>query len=454
MRIPSEIKNFFEVEEGQTLLIKGLPGTGKTTLAIEIMNFICKKNNGMYISTRISPSRIYAMFPWINDVIPPNNVINATQSMLLKSLGSINTEGSSYEVILEFFKAFFDEADDMDDPMIVIDSWDAMVNYTSHILGDALHSLEQNICEFAHDMGIHLIFVSECVDLMPLDYIVDGVVTLGQFEISGQSSSDSRSADMMNRCAREIHLDKLRGVKISQKAYTCTLHVGRFQYFEPHQEHINACIMNNVERVSDISESCISTGIPDLDVIIGGLKYGSCNVLEIGYGVGKRYYPILTALASNSVKNGRALHIIPSIGYQLDPRDIFMPSNVMILEPNGDPDQWYQTRFRQEDALREHIRRPILNIIGMDSMESSFGYENIVNRTNHVFQKWKETNDINVEIVKTGQKCINMIAGAADTHFVIKDLNGGLCIYGLIPRTEPYYITQDSEKKISLVPIV
>ncbi|MCK9566468.1 MAG: GvpD gas vesicle, partial [Methanothrix sp.] len=48
MSIPREIKDFFTVESGQTLLIKGLPGTGKTTLALEIMNSLCEDRNGMY----------------------------------------------------------------------------------------------------------------------------------------------------------------------------------------------------------------------------------------------------------------------------------------------------------------------------------------------------------------------------------------------------------------------
>ena len=152
MRIPSEIRDFFGVEEGQTLLVKGMPGTGKTTLALEIMNTVCHKMNGMYISTRVNPLRVYGMFPWINEIIPPSNVVNATQKMLLDSLKNVAQEGSSYEVVLDFFKMLLDQAEDMDDPMIVIDSWDAVINYTAHIIGSAQHSLEQNICEFARDM--------------------------------------------------------------------------------------------------------------------------------------------------------------------------------------------------------------------------------------------------------------------------------------------------------------
>jgi KaiC/GvpD/RAD55 family RecA-like ATPase len=217
MRIPSEIHDFFGVEEGQTLLIKGMPGTGKTTLALEIMNSVCSEMNGMYISTRVNPLRVYGMFPWIDEIIPPKNVVNATQKMLLDGLKNVGQEGSSYAAVLDFFKTFLDQAEEMDDPMIVIDSWDAVINYTAHILGEAQHSLEQNICEFARDMGIHTIFVSESADLMPLDYIVDGVVTLKNVRIEAPLSGENRPEGMTTRYAREIKLDKLRGVAIKQK---------------------------------------------------------------------------------------------------------------------------------------------------------------------------------------------------------------------------------------------
>ena len=456
MRIPSEIHDFFRVEEGQTLLIKGMPGTGKTTLALEIMSSVCKRENGMYISTRVNPSRVYAMFPWISEIIPSTNVVNATQKMLLESLRNVSRDGSSYETVLDFFKTFLDQAGDMDDPMIVIDSWDAIINYTSSILGDAQHSLEQNICEFARDMGIHMIFVSESADLLPLDYIVDGVVTLKNVRMAAPLSGENRPEGMTTRYSREIRLDKLRGVEIKQRIYTYTLHDGRFSYFEPALENVSPQIgiVSDADRISDPRDDCISTGIGDFDGITGGLDFGSCNVLEIDHGVGKRYYKVLTALASNSVKNGRAVHIVPSIGYQLAPRDVFVPSNVMVLEPGGDRDQWYETLFKDWDSLRERTGRPILNILGLDSMEFAFGYERMLNSTSRMFQKWKETSDVNVVVVKSGQKSIRMTSHIADTYFVIKELNGGLCLYGLIPRTEPHYMVRDERGNIRLVPIV
>ena len=455
MHIPKEIKDFFGIEDGQALLIKGLPGTGKTTLALEILNTLCEKKNGVYISTRVDPQRLYATTPWISDIIPPKNVINATQNRLLKSLKGASRELSEYDAVLDFFRVFFDEAEEMDNPMIVIDSWDAVLNYTAHFIEDTQHSFEQNMCEFARDTGIHLILVSEFADIMPLDYIVDGVVTMEQFKLMGSSGTESPNG-MRTRYARQIRLDKLRGVEIRQKNYTTTLHGGRFRYFEPYREHQDARIASDVVRVPDPGESRISTGIPDLDILTGGLKYGSCNVIEIDHGVGKRYYQILTALASNALKNGRGVFILPSIGYQLSSRDIFVPTNVVISQPEEDEDlgAWGKELLEKWDGLRERTGRPILNIIGMDAMEFAFGYKKLLNMANRMIRKWKETNDINVLVVKTGQESINMAIHTADTYFLVNELNGGLCLYGIIPRTEPYNLLFENQNKISLTPIV
>ena len=338
----------------------------------------------------------------------------------------------------------------MDNPMIIIDSWDAVLNYTSQFIGNAQHSFEQNICEFARDLDTHLIFVSEFANVMPLDYIVDGVVTMEQFRLPSYAEGSMRT-----RYVRQIRLDKLRGVEIRQKTYTATLHKGRFSCFEPYREQSDARIASDMVRVPDPADDRISTGIPDLDSISGGLKYGSCNVLEIDHGVGKRYYQLLTALASNAIKNGRGVFILPSIGYQLSSRDIFVPTNVAVSQPQGgDPETWGKELLQKWDVLRERTGRPILNIIGLDAIEFAFGYNEVLNLTNIMIRKWKETNDINVLIVKSGQQSINMAIHTADTYFLVNELNGGLCLYGIIPRTEPFNMLLEDRNRISLTPIV
>ena len=198
----------------------------------------------MYISTRVDPKRLYAVNPWVKEVLLPKNVVNATRTKLLRSLQG--REISNYDAVLDFFKVFFDEAEEIDNPMIVVDSWDAILNYTAKIMGDAQHGFEQNMCEFARDLGIHLIFVSEFSDVAPLDYIVDGVVTMENFRLRGTGLDNS--SGMRTRYVRQIRLEKLRGVEIRRKTYIATLHGGRFRYFEPYREHTDARIGGDVVR--------------------------------------------------------------------------------------------------------------------------------------------------------------------------------------------------------------
>ena len=47
-----------------------------------------------------------------------------------------------------------------------------------------------------------------------------------------------------------------------------------------------------------------------------------------------------------------------------------------------------------------------------------------------------------------------MAIHTADTYFLVNELNGGLCLYGVIPRTEPYNMLLEDLNRISLTPIV
>jgi hypothetical protein len=68
---------------------------------------------------------------------------------------------------LTFFKTLYEDAEDMKNPMVVIDSWDAVLNYIN--LKDQGVALTQSLCELCHEVGTHLILVSETVDQTQLE---------------------------------------------------------------------------------------------------------------------------------------------------------------------------------------------------------------------------------------------------------------------------------------------
>ncbi|MEM0364993.1 MAG: gas vesicle protein GvpD P-loop domain-containing protein, partial [Candidatus Nitrosocaldus sp.] len=62
--------------EPTSMLIRGLPGTGKTTLALELMQLMHDKYNCFYISTRVSLARLQRYFPWIIGYLKDESVLS------------------------------------------------------------------------------------------------------------------------------------------------------------------------------------------------------------------------------------------------------------------------------------------------------------------------------------------------------------------------------------------
>ena len=149
-KIPAEIIEFFNMFPGQTLLIKGKPGTGKTILSLEILKEICEECNGLYVSTRVTPEKLYSLFPWIRNIVPERNLVNATPKKLnerLYSLMRFQDQIFDYDTALSFFKILYEDAEEMNNPVVVIDSWDALLGYLN-LQGNSGVSFTQSICDF------------------------------------------------------------------------------------------------------------------------------------------------------------------------------------------------------------------------------------------------------------------------------------------------------------------
>ena len=67
-RIPEDLLQFIR-RDTYSLLVKGFAGTGKTTLALTILNVLGIKNNFFYISTRLSPKQLLQYYPWLRGFI-------------------------------------------------------------------------------------------------------------------------------------------------------------------------------------------------------------------------------------------------------------------------------------------------------------------------------------------------------------------------------------------------
>ena len=63
--LPKELLKFVK-NDSYSLLVKGKPGTGKTTFALTLMDNLNHDSNYFYISTRLSIKQLSFFYPWIN----------------------------------------------------------------------------------------------------------------------------------------------------------------------------------------------------------------------------------------------------------------------------------------------------------------------------------------------------------------------------------------------------
>ncbi|MEM0449925.1 MAG: gas vesicle protein GvpD P-loop domain-containing protein, partial [Methanomassiliicoccales archaeon] len=63
--LPKELRSFLLSPGGHSLIIRGNAGTGKTTLALQIIEELSEIDNSFYFSTRVSDSVILNQFPWL-----------------------------------------------------------------------------------------------------------------------------------------------------------------------------------------------------------------------------------------------------------------------------------------------------------------------------------------------------------------------------------------------------
>jgi KaiC/GvpD/RAD55 family RecA-like ATPase len=444
-----EFPELDKIDKGYSLIIKGLPGTGKSSLALDL---VASLPNSFFIGTRINPEIMIEDFPWVLEEIPQDRIypffVDATRSRIHTSSNQFLK--MNYETMPEFVQQLFALGADLTKKIIVIDSWNAVT----------LNLSESQVSHWASAIIQHLgaeaskiIFVIEGVQATSLDWIVDGISVLSKKTIT--------SAHGIPRRIRELSFHKMRGREIQNETYLASLANGRLTTFYPFKYRFPAIILKS-ETMGDPDDHHISTGSASFDDLLGGgFERGSWNLFEVTTTIGEALEIVFLPLITNHLNNKRPAITIFREGVSFDSNqpyldvftggkkwieqtvsiERFIPENTSNrFELPDKIDHLLEILETSKQTLRKKIIGPFLINLGLDALENKYGIPALNEFIAITVSKARLEGDIIVGWLKENQKFRGGTT-AATSHWKLDLINRALVLEGIIPATEYYAIS-------------
>ncbi|TMI32939.1 AAA family ATPase [Candidatus Bathyarchaeota archaeon] len=453
---------------GNVLLIQGAPGTGKTTLALELLNEMKGTRigshtisaNKVYVSSRVSPTKLRRHFPGVREVIDsmsgkesPSNRTRGDGDALRAGAANI------VERILALKRA-------RQRGIIVIDSWEgAVANATEEerrALGSAVF-LELD------ESKLSAVIVSESEDSPQLDYLVDGIVTLSLSRLEG-------------RTVRGVVVNKLRGFRLQTQGALFSLDAGKFTLLprvEFHFGHNGSAIPRLLSPVRNTEDS-YSTGSPDLDALLdSGIRKGSTLLLDVNSTVSPHSVKLLLdIMAANFINQGGTAFIIPysifssqNVAESLKAYvgESVLKERVRIAEFNQSlPDEKWRVKLTgkfQEDLAVFNSAWNELGAISsarvmkydFDKAAQLYGENLMLPGLAELGAGMRDSGALSVGVISRPTNLREELLRAVDYHLKMQTVNGSLLIYGVKPITNVHGVRFGFERgypRLSLTEIV
>jgi len=442
--IVHDVLRAFEKINGYTILVKGSPGTGKTTFAVTLLEEVCSKGGGkgVYISTRVDPETLYKQFPRISEFVPAGNILDATQSEFVED----KSKHLRYEDFASFLRAVFTKVEEKDVSILIVDSWDAI---HSQIGGDA-EKLNVSMLDIARKPETNLVLISEKEEEEKLDYLVDCIL------LFKQEREDER-------LVRRVFIQKMRGIPIKEQMNLFTLHDGRFT----HVTSNIALVRAKKERIPN-KDALFSSGIMALDDILGGgYPNGGFILLEVAKeSVGlESYWQIVLQTVANFLHNDMGVLVIPEEGLDAEFIKESIANyveeakirNVKVINADAGSDNLseYFNSYMEEYNKLKGKGKHCLHVIGLTKM--NFFDENDVRvHLSELIVRNHHNGDLMIGLMRPSTVLSGEIKEMASIYLKMTQIDGVVCMYGIRPRTCIYGLSQELGEflEIKLTPIV
>jgi len=468
-------------------LIKGEAGTGKTTLALQLIEVLSDQQPEYYLSTRVSDVALYNQFPWLKERVRNNQLLRAGMAFMRRSwikegerkvkptedvenevevdrrelnrlegqieageLGLEDEDSSSMHLdgsivvelgsLLPELEMAYDivESNLPKMTLVVLDSVEALAENYGIPSNRIVNALQKDLVEKA---GTNIIFVMETVERSHLDYLGDGVINL-------------RNIVLGDHRVRTIDIEKLRGSVIRNWRYLFTLDGGRVRVMDRNLD-LSTIKLDRSDK-GGLAKGRSSFGWSELDRLFGGAPLGSLTLLEVGAGVPMDLLERMElALVSEQLNHGRCViwypqrtldhREIPSIIAQaggpsalnglhiLDASDIVDETNSFVKKVEGEnlanDLRWDSLKFLMKGA-----KEPCASIIGLDALESVYGTNVVPKLLQHIDAMRRGGHFVLIEGTD-GSENIESLSHQARLHIRLENVNGSVVLHGIKPST-------------------
>jgi KaiC/GvpD/RAD55 family RecA-like ATPase len=412
----------------RTLLIKGLAGTGKTTVALEILK-AAGAGKGAYISSRVPKDLLETHIPAMKETIDNQEFLDIRLEDATSVLDFVMRLTQSKTV-----------------RTIVFDSWDGLAKELDQ--KERLRA-EKTLMALANNSGAQFVFVSEEPGATTIDYLVDGILEVVRVEVE-------------DRVVREFILDKLRGTKIPQHKYIFTLLDGKFTFFEPYTIPDYTKMSMFVQR-PDIGE-CYSFGSGALDRLFGGMTPGSTLTIEYDETVP---YPALRAIELPPIINfltmKRSAILLPLPGAndeltssilakavnahamkdRLSILNVLRTSDIKTasLPKNATPEEIHEVVTTETIRLREKsIDKTVLLVKSVSALENLFAsdLDSLLEVTSQEIITLQQSHDAHILFLAKDSPIRSRILSMSSSYAKLFVKDGTVLIFGVKPHTGIY----------------
>jgi GvpD gas vesicle protein, P-loop domain len=412
----------------RTLLIKGLAGTGKTTVALEILK-AAGNGNGAYISSRVPQALLETHIPAMKETLESQDFLDVRLEDATSALEFVMRLTAPRKV-----------------KTIVFDSWDALAKEF-----DSKERLraEKTLIAVSNNSGAQLVFVSEEPAATTIDYLVDGILEMSMVEEQG-------------RAVREFTIHKLRGTKITQRKYLFTLMDGRFTFFESYVTP-NYSEIRRFAPVPDI-EGTYSLGSPALDRLLGGMVPGS--TLTVEYDEEVPYFalraielpPIINFLAT-----GRSAILLPLPGAntgltssvltravgegapsdRLHILDVLRSSDLKTtsMMKHATPNDIHEMVTNETIRLRKKsVDQAMLHVNSIAALENLFAsdLDSLLEVTSQEIITLQQSRDAHILFLPANSPIRSRILSMSSSHARLSVRDGAVVMFGVKPYTGIY----------------